>query len=210
MNQIAVKHPVLTSASASLSKPEPARRLIVLLPDLEADYMPAMRRIWELANAQQAHVLLLSLCKDDRHKTSLRRRLITLGAIVQDGRVLVDVNVEAGTNWVAILNQTYQTGDTVVCFAEQRAGVLHKPLSQILQSNLKIPVYVVSGLYPQKPKPNWLAQILVWSGSLGIIAGFCILQINIVQASKDWFQIIWLSLAIISEFWLIGVLNSWF
>src|SRR4030095_8846312 len=114
MNQIEIVPPTLTSVPASPSKLEPARRLIVLFPDVEGDYMPAMRRIWELANAQGAHVLLLSLCKDARQIPSLRRRLITMGAIVQDARVLVEVDVEAGTNWVAVVDQICQTGDTVV------------------------------------------------------------------------------------------------
>lgn len=210
MTQIHTTPPSLTSTPASLSGLEPARRLIVLVPDMESDYIPAIHRIWELANAQQARVLLLSLYKDTRQELSLRRGLITMCAMLQDGHVLAEVNVEMGKNWVDVVKRHYQTGDLIVCFAEQRAGLLHKPLSQILQSNLKIPVYILSGLYLPKPKSNLLSQVIAWSGFLGILIGFFVLQINIGQVSKGGLQSILLILSIIPEFWLIWAWNSQF
>ena len=186
---------------------EYAHRLIVLAPDLKADIMPAMGRIWELANAQHAHVLLISLCKDARQEPSLRRSLITMSAMVQDGYIPAEVKVEMKTNWVDIVKRNYQPGDMIVCFAEQRAGLLHKPLSQILQSDLKIPVYILSGLYQPKPKLKLLAQVMAWLGLLGILTGFFVLQVNIVQVSKGSLQSILLILSIIPEYWLIWALN---
>ena len=210
MTKIDIIPPSLTSAPASHSGLETTRRLIVLVPDMESDYIPAIHRIWELANAQHASVLLLSLYKDRRQELSLRRGLITMCAMVQAGGLRAEVNVERGTNWVDVVKRSYQTGDLIVCFAEQRAGLLHKPLSQILQSNLQIPVYILSGLYLPKPKSKWLSQVMAWSGFLGIIIGFFVLQINIVQVSKDGLQSILLILSIIPEFWLIWAWNSLF
>ena len=198
----------LTSTPAALSGLEPAQRLIVLVPELEADTLPALRRIWELANTQHAHVLLLSLCTDFRQEPSLRRRLIPMAAMVQDGHVLAEVKVEMESNWVDAIQRNYQPGDTIVCFAEQRAGLLHRPLSQILQSNVKIPVYILAGLYQPKPKWTLLPQIMAWLGFLGIVAGFFVLQINIVQASKGGLQSILLIFSLIPEYWLIIFWNS--
>jgi len=175
---------------------------------MESDYIPAISRIWELANAWQSSVLLLSLYKDTKQELSLRRSLITMGAMIQDGNVLANVKAEMGTNWVDAVKRNYQTGDMIVCFAEQRAGLLHKPLSQILQSNLKIPVYILSGLYPPKPKSKLLSRVMTWLGFLGILIGFFVLQINIVQISKGGLQSILLILSSIPEFWLIWVWNS--
>ena len=202
--------PSLTSFPASLSKHEPARRLIVLVPDLESDYIPAIHRIWELANAQRANVQFLGLGKDTRQELSLRRVLATISTMVQDDKVSTETKVEIGTSWVDVVKRNYQTGDMIVCFAEQRAGLLHRPLSQILKSNLNFPVYILSGLYPQKRKTNWLSQIIVWSGSIGIIISFCILQAKIDQLPKDWFQNVLLIFSIIPEVWLIWVWNSRF
>jgi hypothetical protein len=204
MTQIDIIPPSLTSAL------EPARRLIVLVPDMESDYIPTIRRIWELATAQQANILLLSLYKDIRREPSLRRELVTMCAMVQDGSVLAEMKIEEGTNWVDIVKRNYRTDDRVVCFAEQRAGLLRKPLSQILQSNLNIPIYILAGLYPPKPKSKLLFQAITWSGFLGIIIGFFALQINIIQVSKGGLQSILLILSIIPEFWLIWAWNSQF
>ena len=210
MNHIDTIPPILTSPPASLSKLEPARRLIVLIPDLASDYIPAIHRIWDLAHAQHAHVLLLSFCKNPTHEPSLRRDLITLSAMIQDGSVHVEVNVEIAANWVEVVRRNYQSGDTVVCFAEQRAGFLHKPLSQILQSDLKIPVYILSGLYLPKRKSDLLSQVMAWLWSIGIIVAFFVLQVNIIQVSKGGLQTILLILSIIPEFWLILFWNSQF
>ena len=209
MTKIDIIPASLTSASSSLLGTERADRLIVLIPDMGSDYIPAIGKIWELAVAQQASVLLLSLYKDGRQELGLRRGLVTMCAMLQDGRVPAEVRTEMGTNWVDFVNRHYQTGDLIVCFAEQRAGLLHKPLSQILQSNLNIPIYIISGRHLPKPKSKLLSQTMAWAGFLGIMIGFFVLQINIVQVSKGGLQSILLILSIIPEFWLIWVLNSW-
>jgi len=209
MNQIDTLHPALTSNPVALSKLETTRRFIVLVPPVESDYIAAIQRIRKLTTAQPASFLLMSSCKDSMQEPSLRRDLITMSAMLRDENVHVDVKVEIGINWVEIVKQNYQTGDLIVCFAEQRAGLLHKPLSQILQSNLKVPIYILSNLGPEKQKSNLISQVVGWLGSIGIIIGFCLLQSSIVHGSKDWLQNILLILSIIPEFWLILLWNIW-
>lgn len=197
-------------STASLSGPGPARRLIVLVP-ADADYTAATRRVWELAVATDTRVLLLGLCKDAAQEPSLRRGLVTMSALVGNGRVVTEAKVEIGTNWVNAVKSNYHTGDVIVCFAEQRAGLMHKPLSQILESNLNATVYILSGLYqPERLRSNWLATIILWSGFFGIIGGFLLLQVNIDPVSKDWGHTAALMLSIPVEFWLIWVWNSLF
>jgi hypothetical protein len=210
MTKLDLIPPSSTSYPASLSGYKPARRLIVLVPDLESDYIPAMHRIWELANAQGANVQFLGLCKGKRQELNLRRVLATMSAMVQDDKVSTEAKVEIGTSWVEVVKPNYLTGDLIVCFAEQRVGLMHRPLSQILEANLNFPVYILSGLYPQKTKSNWLSQVIVWSGAIGIIISFCILQVKIDQLPKDWFQNALLIFSIIPELWLIWVWNSLF
>ena len=195
---------------ASQSSRGLASHLIVLVPDDE-DYTAATRRIWELANAHYASVQFLGLCKDVEDEPSLRRRLVTMSALVKDGNVSAEAKVEIGTNWVDFVKRNYQTGDMIVCFAEQRAGLFHRPLSQILESNLSAPVYILSGLYPQSTsRSNWLSQIIVWTGSFAILAGCFWLQIKISQLPKDPAQTLLLILSVGVEFWLIWVWNSLF
>ena len=188
----------------------PTHRLIVLVPNADLDYATATRRVWELAGELGAHIQFIGLCKDMAEESSLRRQLVTMTAMVQDGRASAEANVEIGSNLVDVVKRNYKTGDMIVCFAEQQVGLLQKPLTQILQSNMSIPVYVLAGLFSQKPKATWLSDVMAWSGSLVIVLGFCILQVRIIQLPTDWFQNVAFILSIIPEFWLILVWNNRF
>ena len=200
----------LTASHASLPGLEPKRRLIVLVPDMGPDYIPALRRIWELAHAQRAEILFLGLCKDVANEPGLYRQLVAMSAMIRDDKICAEARIEIGTNWVEVVKRNSQSGDMIVCFEEQRAGLLHRPLSQILESNLGFPVYILSGLYSQKSRPDWLSKVFVWSGSIGIIIGFFILQAKIDQLQKDWFQNALLIFSIMVEFSMIWMWNNLF
>jgi hypothetical protein len=185
----------------------PTHRLIVLIPSA-TDHSSMTRRIWELANATCMHVELLSLCKDPAEEHSLRRRLIAMASLLQDGRLSVEVKIVFGTSWVLAVKDTYQPGDRIVCFAEQRSGLLQRPLSQILESNLEATLYVFSDPTPQKTKRH--SPVLSWLGLIAILIGFGILQTQILQLPENSFQSVLLVLSILPEFWLIWVWNSLF
>jgi hypothetical protein len=195
------------SLSTSL---ESARRLIVLVPS-DSDYNAVTRRVWELAIATGTRVQLLGLCKDAAEEPGLRRVLVTMAALVQDPRVSAEANVEVATNWLNAVKRNYQVGDIVVCFAEQRMGVWRRPLSEILESHLSAPIYILAGFYPPEDSAsNWVSQIAAWIGSLSIIAGSFLLQARITFMPKDWAQTTLLILSVIGEVWLIWVWNSQF
>ncbi len=219
MNKLNSKHQSLTLSSASRSDPstlpsvagqrlEPARRLIVLVPCLDADLTAVARRVWELANAADAHIQFLGLYSDPAQEPRLRRELVTMSAMVKDGRVSAEADVIFGRDWVDAVKTRWQAGDMVVCFDEQRVGLLRKPLSQILQSDLNVPLYILSGLYPRNDsRSNWPAQIAAWTGSIAIILGFFVLQIKIDHLAKDWAIVLQL-LSLPVEVWMIWVWNS--
>src|SRR5512145_194808 len=116
---------------SSQSEPRSIRHLIVLVPS-DSDYTAATRKIWKLANTLGAQVQFLGLCKDATQEPGLRRGLIAMASLLQDGKVSAGLKVEFGTNWVEAVKRNYQAGDTIACVAEQRAGLFHRPLSQIL------------------------------------------------------------------------------
>ena len=184
-------------------------RLIVLVPS-ETDYSAATQRIWELANTTNMHVQLIALYKNPSEEPGLRRRLITLASLLQDGKIAVEAKVMIGTNWVVAVKNIYKAGDVIVCFAEQRTGLLQRPLSQILESNIKAPLYILSDPTPPKSKSDWLSDVRSWLGFLVIILGFGILQTKIIQLPGSSFQSILLILSILPEFWLIWLWNSLF
>jgi hypothetical protein len=131
-----------------------------------------------------------------------------MASLVQDGRTHVDVKVEHGTNWLEAVKHTYKTGDVIVCFTEQRTGLLHKPLSQILESNFNATVYILSSFISEKSGRSRMSRVGEWAAVIGIILCFGILQANIVQLQEGWAQNILLILSTISEFWLIWVWNG--
>ncbi len=200
-----------SDASTPLNtRPVSAGRLIVLVPS-DLDYSSLTRRIWQLAIATGKHVQFLGLCQDAAEEPSLRRQLVTMSALVGDTRVTAEAKVEIGTNWVDVVKTHYRAGDMIVCFAEQRAGLFHRPLSQILESNLGATIYILSGLYAQSTsRSHWLSQVIVWVGSFGILAGFFWLQVRISQLPKDPAQTVLLILSAGVEIWLIWVWNSLF
>ncbi len=200
-----------TSAEPDVSlgwfHPQRSNRLIVLIP-VNLDCTTITRRVWELAQATDSTVQLLGLCRDASQEPALRRELVTISALIQDARVSVETRVDIGTNWLDTVKHTYQDGDMLVCVAEQTTGIRHRPLSQILESNLQAPVYILAGLQSQPEASSGHSQLLVWPGFLGIMVGFLVLQVKVVQFSNDWLQTLLLVLLLIPEFWLLWIWNS--
>jgi hypothetical protein len=211
MNKLNYEHQSLTLSFAPQLDLAPVRNLIVLVPGFEADLTAVTRRMWELANATGAHIKFLGLCNDATQEPSLRRSLITMTAIVNYDNVSAEAEVMVAKDWVETVKSHWQPGDMVVCFAEQRTGLLHKPLSQILQSDLNIPLYILSGLYPQEDAPsNWVIRAAAWIGFIAIIAGFFVFQARIDLLSKDWTRTVLLLLSVAFEFWAIRLWNRLF
>ncbi len=187
--------------------PGPARRLLVLMPDPEADSVNAARRVWELASFLKGRVQLLGLCHDEVQEASLRRRMVTLAAMVAVENRPVESRVEFGRDWLDAVRKNWQEGDVVICFAGQPAGLGRRSLGELLESNLNVTVHVLDGVYPaETPRPQWLTNLLGWGGSLGLIAGFLWLQVGLAGLSKDWAHTALMYLSILLE---IGAVWGW-
>lgn len=210
MIKLDTKSTPVTYPNEAYTDLEPVRRLIVLVP-ADTNYAAVLHRVWELAKALEVQILFLSLCEEEAQESSIRRQLITMSAMVQDGRVCAEARVEVGSNWVNAIRSDLHDGDMLVCFAEQRTGLLHRPLSQVLRANLSTPIYILSGLSTQKPAgPNRFSQLFGWTGSLGIIIAAFILQIQIVSLSENWVQTSLLILSMLAEIGLIWGWNALF
>jgi hypothetical protein len=90
-------------------------------------------------------------------------------------------------------------------------GWFHQPLSQVLQSYLDAPLYILAGLYSQNDsRLNWPVQIAAWTGSIAIILGFFMLQVRAGHLSNDLARITLQLLSIPIEVWVIWVWNTLF
>lgn len=186
-----------TRLSTSL---EPASRLIVLVPEFEADSAIVARKIRGVAKAVESRVQLIGLSKDAMREPGVRRRLATLAAMIEDSTLFVEWKVEFGRDWLNAVLPYWHRGDVIACFAEQRSGFGSKPLHQILQSRLDATVYVLSGISMREsnPRPNWLPSLMAWGGSIVLLLAFFWLQAGLVRPAGNWVQtaLLYLSIAV--------------
>ena len=207
MNNLDVNSFTLTP---SYSEMEREGRLIVLVPESDADVSSTARKIWELANALGSRVQFLGLCKDKTREPSLRRQIIAMSAMVGGGGISVESNIEFGGNWLDFVKSQWKKGDVVACFADHRAGFANRPLSQLLESNLKTTVYVLPEFQLESPRPAWISSVLSWTGSLVVIALFFWGQARLTQLPQDWAHTSLLYLSIFIEVGLVWFWSSIF
>lgn len=202
--------PVSLNIASTPQNSEPVRRLIVLVPQFDMDIAPAIQSIWELANSIAASVQFIGLYADAADEPSLRRDLVIMSAMMKDHKVSTEVEVLFGKNWVEMVKSRWQAGDIVVCFDEQRIGLLNQPLSQVLQTDLDIPVYIIYGPEPRKISQGWLSQVTLWAGCIAIIVGFFLLQVRIDQFIQGSAHTIVFAFSVCIEMLLIWIWNNIF
>src|SRR5258706_368632 len=128
-----------------------ARRLIVLIPNLDVDEVALAHEIWNLALPRGLAVLLLGLCPNPNDEPGARRRLVTVAALIREPRVSVETQLDFGRNWISILKNFLKMGDIVICPADQRIGIFGEPLDLSL-AKLGLPIITLPGLYPPTRK----------------------------------------------------------
>ena len=211
---VAAESPPTPSAVGALLIPAdqplpPARRLVVLVPNVDVDEAELATRIWSLASPRWLEVLFLSIFRSPETESLARRRLTLLAAITSDDRTHVETRLEPGGNWIQIVRRHWQPGDLIVCHAEQMLSGWsggRRSLAKAIVSALNNPVYVLSGFYPELPteRPKWLARLLAWLPAFALLVIFFMLQVRITQGTTGWVQTALLCLSVIVEFGLIG------
>jgi hypothetical protein len=168
------------------------------------------RRLWELAEATGANIRLVGLCSDPDQEPGLRRTLVSMAAMVNYGQISAEVESVISKDWITAIQSRCQPGDMVVCLEEKPAGVLRKPLDQLLQPVLSVPLYILSGLSYQTDSPaNARSQTVAWIGFLAIILGFLVLQVKIYQFASDWQTMLEITSTAV-EFWALWKWNRLF
>ena len=200
-----------STRSASAQCPEPAPRLIVLFPASEFETPELERRIWEIARSLQLNVLLLSLNNNFDEEPQIRRKLITMAAMIKDPFVSTEIMIAPGSNWVQQVKKLWRQGDIVACYPNQKVGIMRKALDQILRSSLNMPVYILADVQSVKnSKSTFLSQFFFWLGSLAIISGFFWAETRLVQLPQDWAHSALIYVCIFAEFACLLFWNSLF
>ena len=189
----------------------PASRLIVLFTTSAGDDPGLPHRIWEFARSSGLNVLLFSLCDDYNEESQLRRKLVTMAAMISDSSICTDIRIEHGTDWVGSVKNIYRPGDVIACYAGQRVGLMRRALHEVLRSHLEAPIYILSADQPIKnSRSKRLLQAVFWLGSLAIIGAFLWLEVKIVQLPQDWAHNLLLYLCVFVEVGLLLLWNSIF
>lgn len=189
---------------------ESSHKLFVLVPSTEVDTTMLIRRVWELANAGAFHIKFIGLYSDAGTELAMRRALVTMSSMMNYGSVTSDLEVINDKSWVDNLKSYINQGDLVVYWDTQTAGSLRSPLSQLLQTDLNVPLYIVrGGSTPQAARSAWSSQVVAWIGFIAIMLGFFFLQTKIYQLANSWATTLAL-LSVTVEFWLIWVWHKWF
>jgi len=185
------------------------QRLVVLVPNLDVDETAMARKIWDLAFPARLSVLLLGLCPNLNEESSIRRRLITIAALIREPRVPVEMQLDYGRNWTKSLKNILDFGDIIICPANQQTGILQQPLDLAL-ANLGFPIIALSGFHPvtRRPLLHFLPESVFWVVSLAILAVFFWFQIRISRISEEWAKDTLLSLSILIELGLVWVWNN--
>lgn len=210
MNNLDVHSPAFSLTRPAQLEAESRRRLIILVPESDADLSSAAQKIWELANALGSRVQFLGLCKDKTREPSLRRQMIAMSTMVGGGSVSVESKIEFGNNWLDFVKSQWKMGDVVACFADHRAGFANRPLSQLLESNLNTTVYVLPEFQLERSHSGWLLSAASWVGSIVIIALFFWGQARITQMPNDWAHTTLLYLSVFAEVGLVWLWSSLF
>jgi hypothetical protein len=184
-----------------------ARRLLVILPNMDFNLADLARRVAEITALENMTVVFVANTTDLQNEYRVRCRLATLAALMRGECARVETHFTLEQNWARVVESVYQRGDVVVCHGEQKSqsGV---SLSKQLEQSLHAPVYVIAGLYPRNSnnKSSVTPPLFKIGVPVLIIGVFLAIQISIDRATAGLLHALLLSLSVVAEY---GALVIW-
>lgn len=208
MKKVDLTPPVFALPPVSAVDLGPARRLIVLVPEIEMDLAYVARKLGELTNSFNGCILFYGLCKDAVCELSLRRQLVALIAMMEAEKLSIESRIEIGENWPASVLTDLRQEDMVVCFPAPYPGFDRRPLHQFLSANLNCTVYMFDGVAHRETHSftERASSLMAWGGSIGLVFAFFWLQAKIVQLPQDWVHTSMLYFSLFAE---VGAILGW-
>lgn len=164
------------------TKPQPAPRILVLVPSLELDLTESARKVWGLARASNASIHFVGRCDDPSQEPAVRRGLTTLSTMVQGEHIATSIGIASKKEWFNLTLNPGNGDDLVVYFPKNQTT-------------------------PSRKTPGIPAQLTVWIVSLAILVGFFFIQADIARFFHDWLQTALLILSTLAEFGLIWLVD---
>jgi len=208
MKKVDLTPPVFALPPVSAVDLGTARRLIVLVPEIEMDIAYVARKLGELTNSFNGCILFYGLCKDAVCELSLRRQLVALIAMMEAEKLSIESRIEIGENWPASVLTDLRQEDMVVCFPAPYPGFDRRPLHQFLCVNLNCTVYMLDGVAHRETHSfaERASSLMAWGGSIGLVFAFFWLQAKVVQLPQDWIHTSMLYFSLFAE---VGAILGW-
>ena len=186
-------------------------RLVVLLPDLEADEARLSRHIYALARDHELKVLLVSLVDDPGNEYRALRRMTSLAAIIRDIWVHVETQVLFGHNWTKAIKPILLPDDLIICSEGQTTPyrlVQRKSLALTLSTAMHRPVHIIPNYFEAETSlwPAWIKRIPYWIGVIVILVGFFYIESDVSHSIQDWVGQVTLLLMVLVE---AGLIYGW-
>ncbi len=195
---------------AVLDEPQaPVGKLIVVVTEQDREQIDSSSLIWDWAAETGSDVLLLGLLTHMDEEPSLRRHLVSLATAIRDNRISVEIRIQPGGDWIESVKALWRPRDFLVCYEGEDGGNQQGSLDQLLRSRFEAPVYLLPAVTDARErKPTLMANAVSLSGSIGVVTGFFLLQVGIVQWLHDWVQTALLSVSVMFEIALIWIWDS--
>jgi len=123
-----------------------AKRLIVLVPDLDMDEIAFGRRIWDIARPARIDVTYLCVVRHWGDEIQATHTLAKLLSITKDPMIRTETLVKAETSWYKAIREIQRPGDLIICDASQELPNRifgRKPLNRGLSNMLQMPVITI-------------------------------------------------------------------
>lgn len=193
--------------------PTQKARLIVLVPESLAGDLDFARKIYSIAMQACEDVLYLTLLERPGNILTTSRRIATMKAVTESNLVRVGCLQVPTGRWLQKLREILRADDTVICHDMQyvRQGAIKSiKAADFLASTIPNEIIMIRGYYkPQKVLiVEWLNSIVFWFGSLGILGGFSLVEIQIMLALRGTSGKVALAAVVALEFGVVLIWNK--
>jgi hypothetical protein len=123
-----------------------ARRLIVLVTDLDVDDIVLGRRIWDIARSAHTDVTYLCVVRHWGDELKAIHKLTQLLSVTNDPTFRTETLIKAETSWLKAIREIRRPGDLIICGQSQRRSShlpWRTPFYRSLFDRLQIPVITI-------------------------------------------------------------------
>jgi hypothetical protein len=157
------------------------------------DESKLVQRIADLALPKNLNILFLAVIESVHQEPAAYLRLANLSALIRAFSIESETRLVSGGNWIRGVQEVWQTGDQIICHAEQTIldqEMNQVPLSTALSTALDAPVIVITGLYTEMQpfKRTRLSELKWWGVALMIIIVLSGIMFTISQMTSGWVE----------------------